>query len=170
LTVIAIEPNREIAGQLQVLLLVFAHRHQVGLIEQNVRRHQDRIIEQPDADVFLLFARLVLELRHALELGHARHPVKQPGQFRVGRNIRLHKNRRHVGIDADGDIDARQFTCLGRQDFRILREGDGVQVHDAEKTLVIVLQRDPVAQRAQVISQMNVTRGLGATKDSFRHD
>jgi len=43
-----IEPLREVAGQLQVLALVLADRHMVGLVQQDVRGLQDRVGEQPD--------------------------------------------------------------------------------------------------------------------------
>ena len=43
-----------LAGQLEMLYLIFSHRYQIGAIQQDVGRHQDRIVEQPR--------------RHALEL------------------------------------------------------------------------------------------------------
>ena len=39
--VAAVEPLREVAGQLEVLALVLADRHAVGLVEQDVGRLQD---------------------------------------------------------------------------------------------------------------------------------
>ena len=46
----------DLAGQLEVLDLILAHRHQVRAIEQDVGRHQHRIVEQPGRDAFELAA------------------------------------------------------------------------------------------------------------------
>ena len=35
----AVEPDREVAGELEVLALVVAHRHLVGLVDEDVRGH-----------------------------------------------------------------------------------------------------------------------------------
>ena len=43
-----VEALREVAGQLQVLALVLADRHRVGLVEQDVGGLQDRVGEQAD--------------------------------------------------------------------------------------------------------------------------
>ena len=48
LAVAAVEPLGQVARQLDVLLLVVAHRHDVGLVQQDVGRHQHRVGEQPD--------------------------------------------------------------------------------------------------------------------------
>ena len=39
---IAVKPLGEIAGQFEMLFLVLADRDEIGLIEQNVRGHQNR--------------------------------------------------------------------------------------------------------------------------------
>ena len=44
-----VEPRGEVARELDVLALVLADRHPVGLVEQDVGRLQDRVGEQPDA-------------------------------------------------------------------------------------------------------------------------
>ncbi len=44
-----VEPHRQIAGQLEVLALVLADRDLVGLVDQDVGSHQDRVREQSDA-------------------------------------------------------------------------------------------------------------------------
>ena len=44
----AVEPLGQVAGQLEVLALVLADRHLVGLVEQDVGGLQDRVGEQAD--------------------------------------------------------------------------------------------------------------------------
>src|SRR6185312_4116137 len=69
-----VEPDRQVAAQLQVLALVLADRYLVGLVEQNVGRLQHRVAEQPEARLLRTApGRLVLELGHPAELA-------EPGQ------------------------------------------------------------------------------------------
>ena len=44
-----VEPLREVAGELEVLALVLADRHEVRAVEQDVGGLEDRVGEQPDA-------------------------------------------------------------------------------------------------------------------------
>ena len=56
----AVEPAGDGMAQLHVLLLILAHRHQIGLVQQNVRRHQSGIGEQTAVDVVRILADLSL--------------------------------------------------------------------------------------------------------------
>lgn len=67
-----VEANRQIAGQLDMLLLVLAHGHELRTVKQDIRRHQRRVGEQPNANILALAAGLVLKLRHATQLPHIR--------------------------------------------------------------------------------------------------
>ena len=61
-----VEPLGDVAGDLDVLALVVADRHLVGVVEQDVGRLQGRVGEQAAGDeLALALRRLVLELRHA---------------------------------------------------------------------------------------------------------
>src|SRR5882724_3413864 len=149
-----------------MLLLIFADGYQIGLIKQNVRRHQHRIVKYPNSNVLAL-ARLIFELSHAFKFGHARDAVKHPGQFRMFSNIRLNEDGRDCRINSDCNVDARQLASFLGQKLRVLPRGDRVQVDDAKKALILMLQPHPVAQRAEVIAQMDVAGRLRAAKNSF---
>jgi len=69
-----------------MLALIVADRHEICLIEQNVSRHQNRIIKQADGAV-LLFSRLLFVLRHPLELTHPRDAIQHPGKLCVFVNV-----------------------------------------------------------------------------------
>src|SRR3989442_10791798 len=86
------------------------------------------------------------------------------------RDIRLHEDRRNIWIYSHGEINPREFPGLRGQNLRLLREGDRVKIHDAEKTFVLALQRHPIAQRAEVIPKMNIAGRLRTAEDSLRHD
>src|SRR5258708_3926328 len=150
-----------------MLVLIFADRYQIRLVKQNIGGHQYRIIKITDAYTLFLFAGLIFELRHPLEFGHARDAVEQPSQLSMCRHVGLYEDRRNLRVNADREIDVGQFPGLGREHFRILRQSDGVEIDDAKETLVFPLQRDPIPQRAEIISQMNVAGWLSAAEDSF---
>ena len=99
-----VEPLREIAGQLQVLALVLADRHGVGLVEQDVGRLQDRVGEQPTV------ARSApclddLSLNCVIRLASPK-PVMQPitqAELSVLGHLRLHEQRAPLRVQPQGE-------------------------------------------------------------------
>src|SRR6185312_2624606 len=71
-----------------------------------------------------------------------------------------------LGIDAGGDIRRRDLARRLAQLVGILRLGQRVQIDDTEDAVVIVLQRDPVADRAEIITEMQIAGRLDAGKNS----
>ena len=80
---IVVELLRDVAAELEMLLLVLADRHMGRAIDQDVGRHQARIGEQPDRGVLAVLAGLLLELGHAVEPAHAGDAVEHPGELGV---------------------------------------------------------------------------------------
>ena len=74
-----------------------------------------------------------------------------------------------LGIDSGGQIERGDLIDFGAQLRRILVRRDGMQVHDAEDALVVVLDADPVLERAQIISDVQISGGLHAGEDSCFH-
>ena len=163
-----IEALRDVARQFQMLRLIVAHRHDRGLVQQNIGGHQHRILQQAVADGFLRL-RLGLVLRHALQPADRRHAGQHPGQFGVLGNRRLHHQRGMLGVDADRQQHPGQLLDLGAQLLRILINRDRVQVDDAVDAIVVVLDLGPVLQRAKIISDVRAAGGLNAGKDSCFH-
>ena len=63
-----------------MLALVFPNGHEVGAVEQDVGRHQDRIGEEPGTDPFgILPVGFVLELGHPLKPSHRGDAAQNPG-------------------------------------------------------------------------------------------
>ena len=89
LAVVAIEADRQIPRQFKMLPLILPDRHEVCLIKQDVRGHQDRIVKHSDTDILELLSGLVLKLRHPLQLGHARNAIENPGQLGMLGDVRL---------------------------------------------------------------------------------
>ena len=80
---VVVELLGDVAGQLQMLLLVVADRHVRGAIGEDVGRHQHGIGVEADGRVLAVLAGLLLELRHAVEPAEPRHAVEDPGQLGV---------------------------------------------------------------------------------------
>ena len=137
-----------------MLLLVLSHRHQIGVIEQDVGRHQHRVVEQAHRDVVALLEGLFLELDHALQPVERRDAVQQPAEFTVGGHLALHEHRGLGGVNAAGQIEGCRAAGVGRQPGRIVGHRDRVQIHHTEKCVVAVLQAHPVADRPQPVAQV----------------
>ena len=79
----------DVARQLQMLLLVFAHRHMGRLVNQDVGGHQHRIGVEPHAGAFLVLAGFLLELGHAVHPAQPRHAIEDPAQLGMFRHLAL---------------------------------------------------------------------------------
>ncbi len=163
-----IESLRDVARQLQMLRLIVAHRHDRGLVQQNIGGHQHRVLQQPVADC-LLALRLGLVLRHALQPSDRGHARQHPRELGVRRNRRLHHQRRMLRIDADREQHARQLLDLRPQLTGLLVKRDRVQVYDAIDAIVVVLDFGPVLQRPEIIADVRAAGGLNAGEDSCFH-
>ena len=64
---IVVELLRDVSREFEMLLLVVANRDMGRAIDQNVGRHQHRIIVKPNGSVLTVLAGLLLELRHPVE-------------------------------------------------------------------------------------------------------
>ena len=149
-----------------MLLLVFPDRHRIGLIEQDVGRHQHRIVEDADADTLALAAALLFELDHAPQLAHVGHGVEDPRQLRVLRHVRLHDDDGALGVDAGGQEHVGRLDGAALELGLLLPDRDGVQVDHAVDAVVRLLHGDVVADGAQVVAQMECPGGLGAREDA----
>ncbi len=69
-------------------------------------------------------------------------------------------------VDSGGDVGCRHLARRMAQFERVLRQGQRVQVDDAEDAFAVVLQCDPVADRAEIIAEMQVAGRLDAGKDA----
>ena len=164
--VAAVEALGDVAGELEVLALVVAHRHLVGVVQEDVGRLQRRVGEQPGGDEVLPLG-LVLELRHAPQLPEAGDALQDPGQLGVLGHVALDEQ----GADAPGR--ARRPAapgpargCLARSSPGVLGHGEGVEVDDAEEAVGPVLVVDPVAHRPEQVAEVEVAGGLDAGEDA----
>ncbi|MCY1236645.1 hypothetical protein D9M72_493110 [compost metagenome] len=157
-----IELLGNVARQLQVLLLVVTDRNVGGTIDENVGRHQARIGEQTERGVLAVLAGLVLELRHAAHPTDARDAIEDPGEFGVLGHGRLIEDDMFLRIDARSDEGCGDRADLPLQVLVHELSGDRVQVDDAVDAIVVFLQRHELADRTEIIAEMEIARRLNA--------
>ncbi len=87
----------------------------------------------------------------------------------MARHRRLVEDDAFFRVDPRRQIGGGDLAGVGAQLFRVLRQGQGVQIDDAEDAVVVVLQRHPVADRAEIIAEVQIAGGLHARKNAV-HD
>jgi hypothetical protein len=85
--------------------------------------------------------------------------------------MRLDEQGRSLGVDPAGEQEGARGDGPLAELVRGPGKGHGMEIHDAEERIVLVLLRHPVAHRPQVVAEVEVTGGLDAAEDAlpFRH-
>ena len=157
---VVVELLRDVARELEMLLLIVPDRHEGGAINQNVGRHQGRIRIETDRGVLAILAGFLLELGHAVEPAEPRHAVEDPGKLGVLGDLALVEHDVLFRIDAAGDEGRGRLADGARQLGRILPHGDRVHVDHAIDAVVALLQRDELHDGAEIVAEMQVAARL----------
>ncbi len=152
-----------------MLALVVADRHEIGLVEQDVAGHQDRVGEQAGTHELLPLA-LLLELRHPAQLAVARHRRQQPRRLGVRRHVALREHRRALRVEPRREEQRREVERPLAQVGRVVVDRDRVQVDDAEERAPALgdgafLRRRVLAEAARPVAEVLRARGLDAGED-----
>ena len=123
-----------------MLALVVADRDDVGLVEQDVARHQDGVREEAGGDELLAFA-LLLERGHAAELPEPGDGREQPSRFGMRGHMALAEERAAVRVEPDREEQRGEVERAVVQVARVVVDRDRVQVDDAEEGVALVLRR-----------------------------
>ncbi len=167
LAVGGVEAPGDLAGQLDVLALVVAHRHLVGAVEQDVGRLQHRVQEQARAHQFLLARGLLLELVHALEVAVGRDRAEQPAELRVLVNVGLAEEDAARRVEARGQQRGRGVEHVAGERLRLVGHARGVEVHDAvDGRVAAVLALHVLADGPEVVAEVLAAGGLDAAEDA----
>ena len=81
-----------------MLLLIRTYRHNIRLVQQNIRRHQAGIGKQPGIHIVCVLLGLVLKLGHTGQLAKLGVAVQQPAQLGMGGHMGLDKHNTLVRI------------------------------------------------------------------------
>ena len=160
LAVLVIEATRDLARDLDVRLVVLAHRHQMRLRQEDVGGLEHRIAQQPERDRLLVHqrgARHLLDARQPRQPRHGHEIAQEQRQLIRLMDRRLEEDRGDRRVDAGAQVvqhhAARVIGHLRDVLFAVLG-GQHVQVGDDEIALVLMLQAHAVAQAAHVVPQV----------------
>ena len=163
---VVVEFLGDVARKLEMLLLVLADRNVGRVVEQNVRRHQVRIDIEPGGGVLAVLARLLLELRHAVQPAEPRHAIEDPGKLGVAGDLALVEHDVAGGIDARGDEGGRDLAGVPGKLVGVLEHGDGVEIDHAIEAVMLGLERHELGDGAEIIAEMEIAGRLHAGKDA----
>src|SRR3989442_8601208 len=93
---------------------------------------------------------------------------KKQVQLAVCGQVGWNKHDATLGLESRRKQADRHVERALPQRRRVVGLGDGVQVHDAEQALVLVLQPHPVLHGTEIIADVQLARGLNAGEDA-RH-
>ena len=133
----------DLPGQLEVLDLVLAHRHRVGVVQQDVRRLEDGIAEQTGRNTLEPFG-LIFELGHPLQLTQRRDRGEQPVELGMLRHADWTNRMVRVRVDPRGEQADGHVSGPGGEERHVVWKGDGVQIHHADDGIELVLEGDPI--------------------------
>ena len=139
--------------------LVLTHRDKVRLIDENVRRLDQRIAEESiRAEVFVGEVFLLLFVRrHALQPSERSNHREQQMQLGVLDDVALDEEHALLRVEAGGEEVRRHFERVLLHLRRVgVVGGERVVVGDEEVALVLVLHADPVMQRAHVVAEVQL--------------
>src|SRR6185312_1009560 len=81
-------------------------------------------------------------------------------------HVALDEERADIGIEAAGDEERGQIERRLAESFRLLRDGDRVQVDDGVERIHLVLLGHPAADGADVVAEVLLARRLDPGKDA----
>ena len=161
-----VEAQRQVSGDLEVLALVVTDGHAGGVVDEDVRGHEDGIGEEPDVGVVPL-GRLVLELRHPGGLAEGRLAGEDPHELGVLTDVALAEDRRALRVHSPGDELRGGHPGTPGDGLRVGRHREGVEVGDEVVRVEVLLQPDPVDERPEVVAEVQgVARGLHPGEDA----
>ena len=165
----SVEAAGDLAGELDVSDLILSNGNEVGLIEEDVGGLEERIAEEA-VGVEVLLAELLLLVfvgGDALEPRQRREHAEEGVQLGVLRDVRLDEDGADLGVETGGEeVDRHVADVLAERGGIGVVGGEGVEVGDEEVALVLVLELDPVVERAHVVAEVKAAGGTHAREDA----
>ncbi len=163
-----IELRRDVARHLEVLLLIASDGDLVRVVDEDVGGHEHRVREEACIGREP-FRDLVLVGRRALEEPHRRDGEENPEELGDLGNVGLAKER-HVRvrwIEAEREVVERDVARQLAELVGVTHGGQRVEVRDEDEALVARrLKLEKLRNRAEVIAEVDLARGLDAGKNT----
>ena len=147
-----VEPLCQITGDFHMLFLVITDGNIVGLIQQDICRHQGRIGQKAGRDGIAPLGSFVLVLGHPFQFAYIGRRNHDPAELYVFRYFRLYEQCRFLRVQAGSDINSCQLTGPFMEKLRILWHRNSMLVDNAVITFIGILQFRKITQCAKIIS------------------
>src|SRR5215208_7015983 len=147
-----------------MLLLILAHGHVGGAIDEDIGSHEIWINIKAHRGRLAVLAGLFFELGHPIEPAQPRHAVEYPGKLGVLRHLALVENNVLCGIYSGGEEGGGNLARIALQFTGVLPNGNCVQVDHAIDAIVRVLHLDEPPDCAEIIAEVEIARRLNARK------
>ena len=162
-----IEALGDVAGDFDVLTLIFAHRHFIGVVEEDVGGLESGVGEESGRDeIGLALGGLVLELRHTAQFTERDGAFHDPTELGVLGNVTLHEDRRLLGVESDGEQSGGEIECARTDDSGAIGHGEGVEIDDSVERVAFGLTTHPIAKGTEIVAEVHRTGGLDARQNS----
>ncbi len=142
--------------ELEVLALIVADGDQLGVVEEDVGRHQHGVGEHPGLDRLLARA-LLLELGHAAQLAHRGRALEQPRELLMGGHVALDEQGAPLGIETRCEQQAGGVDRLSSKLGGLDGSCQCVEIDHAVEGIGAVLLGHPLAHRTEVVAEMQIT-------------
>ena len=158
-----VETLGEGAGHLEVLLLVLAHGHARGLVDEYVGGHERGVGKQAGVDVVGVLAHLVLEGGDALQLAEVGVHVEEEVELYGLRQVALQVDGGLLGVEAGGEVGGHYLAGVAVDAARRGVRGERMVVGDEEIAVILILHAHEIAQSAEIITEVKVACGAYTT-------
>ena len=148
-----------------MLLLVLAHRHKVGVHDQNVRGHQDGIGEESMRRLEAM-RHLVLVAVAALKQTHRRETGKIPCELLDLRHVALAVDHGLRGVESASEIVERHVARGLAEGLSVADCRHRVEIRDEHEIVALLLEVEHRLHRAEIVAPMQFARGLDACQNS----
>ena len=149
-----------------MLLLVLPYRDDVGVIEEDVGRHQHRVVEKAGIrlEAFCHFVLIGMRLH---EERYGDEALEYPRELGVLRDARLLKDDDLLRVDTDAEVVEDDVDYVGAQERCVLHGGQGVVIRDHEHAVVLLIGIKERLKRAEIVADVERAGGLEAGEQSL---
>ena len=154
-----------ISRDFDMLQLVVAYGHEVGIVQEYICRHKHGVIHKSHIYVVGVLQRLVFELRHSVHLAYVGIAIEQPRKLAVLVYVRLKIYRTSLHVQTYGKQKRVKTPAVCVESLRLLSYGNGMQIGKRENTIVVFirLHSAPVVDRSYIVAQSHYSGGLNCT-------
>jgi hypothetical protein len=168
----AIKFRSDVAGVFHVLFLVFPYGYHICIIEENIRCHQNRIIEDSYSDFSRFpFCQGVFVTMHSFHRPHYGDTRKHPIQLSVSGNICGVVDVDFIGVDSDSFVELQDGKTSLPQDLWVVNSSQSVHIRQKEKKFCLfflVYEVDEGLYGSKEVSEMELFTGrFDSGEDSF---